>query len=512
MERRIELVIAAHDDYSAALNKFNSALGGVEGAAGRMGGGLDRAGASTDKIGKELDKLTSASEYAASGLKKINNIISGMAFGAVIGAVSAVTQTLINHYKETVTTEEQVTKLNSAVTSQAGAWKLLPDPMKAVTQETVNLYNAQLKYLQLLESDKGAGLEKQIRDLELMRRNAEINLRAQPGRADYFEKAIAKYNVKISEARIELERWRSIMGLTPMTVERVGESLTTAAEKFKDPMTGGSLSAFILGPLETPDLGQKLELTGLQLGGKLLEGFNAATKETEDPFAIGDLDFSSRYITRLEDDRAYTEAYLAMTEERYLREMETEEMMFARHIADSERRMQLERQIHQQKLSLQFAAANQAAAILAIMGQKNKAAALASLAIAKGLAMAQVFIQSKAAAALAQATVPPPAGQALAASIETWGYINMALIAATGLVEASMGGGRGTASGVGGGGGVGALPIQPPEPLQQNTRPQIIFRVERMELLDENSVDRLVERINDRTDYDVVLEATRLKS
>lgn len=50
-------------------------------------------------------------------------------------------------------------------------------------------------------------------------------------------------------------------------------------------------------------------------------------------------------------------------------------------------------------------------------------------------------------------------------------------------------------------------PLQTPEP----QRPQIIFQVENMQLLDENSVDLLMERISERVeDYDVELRATKV--
>ncbi len=165
--------------------------------------------------------------------------------------------------------------------------------------------------------------------------------------------------------------------------------------------------------------------------------------------------------------------------------------------ASAGRRLAIERNLQNQIMGFKFAAANQAAALLSILGTKNKAAALAALAFQKGIAIAQVFIQTKAAAALAQATVPPPAGQVLAASILAWGRVQMGLIAATGIAQLAGAGGGGP-SGIGGGGGVGALPIVAPttEPQEAQLGPVTIIINTPTGDIPDDTIDRLVEGIN----------------
>ena len=138
------------------------------------------------------------------------------------------------------------------------------------------------------------------------------------------------------------------------------------------------------------------------------------------------------------------------------------------------RRLAIEKNLQTQIMGLKFAAANQAAALLTVLGGKNKAVAVAALAFQKGLAIAQVLIQTEVAAA--SALLPPPiglgplAGAPLAAKIRLFGGLSAAFIAATGIAQA-VGGGAPSGGGVGGGGGVGALPIA--SPVTEPQAPQV---------------------------------------
>ena len=72
-ERDIEITIGAADETKEA---FLSAKQGME--------ELDR---HTQKLNNQLEKMSSASAYAAQGLQRMQSMISGMAFGVVVGAV-----------------------------------------------------------------------------------------------------------------------------------------------------------------------------------------------------------------------------------------------------------------------------------------------------------------------------------------------------------------------------------------------------------------------------------------
>jgi hypothetical protein len=84
---------------------------------------------------------------------------------------------------------------------------------------------------------------------------------------------------------------------------------------------------------------------------------------------------------------------------------------------------------------------------------KSKAAAIASIAIQKGLAIASVMANTAAAQVRALAELGPIAGPPMAAKIGLFGKVQAALIAATGLAQASQAGGGGNAPTVGGGSG-----------------------------------------------------------
>lgn len=221
-ERQIDVVIKAADDFSVTFEKLKTSAKDASQAGEEME-------QSTGKLNRELDKLGDISEYAGSGLKKIRNMIEGMAFGVVIGAVSALTAELIGFVKEALATEEVINKLNTAVSNQQKAWKLLPEPMGAVTQATVNLYNAQLAYLQLLERDKGEELEKMVKTLNQVKQTMIDN----PEWAGNFGNSVEQIQVKIAEAEVALEKWRQTMGMTPITVDKVKESLMGAAASIK---------------------------------------------------------------------------------------------------------------------------------------------------------------------------------------------------------------------------------------------------------------------------------------
>ena len=93
---------------------------------------------------------------------------------------------------------------------------------------------------------------------------------------------------------------------------------------------------------------------------------------------------------------------------------------------------------------------------LQVLGQKSKTAAMAALVLQKGLAIAQVVVSTQAASMRAMAELGPLAGPPAVASIQAMGAASVGIIAATGLLQASMVGG--TAGGISTGGGTIADP------------------------------------------------------
>lgn len=525
-DRKIEVVISASDDYTAVMRKFNSAVGDMDGA-------VAKAGQVTNKLTRQLDGLTSGTDWAATGVKRFKSVLEGIAFGGVIGVISALTTHFIEQYRETARTQAEMEKLNTTVFSQAERWKLLPGPMSEVSKGLVDIYNHQLALWKLDNLGKGDVIQKEMALLNKgieMRETAMLRMSAINEKTGQFVggelalKVLETHNRDIVEARLrvaelsqEYKTWGTGMKMTETSVRGVNDAM--AAIKAPDLVGGfteGALSSLIMGGLDMPELSEKVGFTGLALGAAFAESFNAGTKEAENPFAIDALNYNQKYITMLENDAAYNEAYFALLDERYAREEAYEDAILDRHVTTSIQDLNTQTAVQQQIMNMKFAAANQSIALLSILGQKNKAAALAALVLQKGLAIAQVWIHTVTAAAGASAALAmiPVVGPALAAAesarIMFWGKVQMGLIAATGIAQAATGGGG--PSGVGGGGGVGSIPIAPPS-VSSNTdekqRPQIVFNIENMHLLDENSVGQLMQRINTMVkDYDVELIAS----
>lgn len=497
-ERRIEVVLSAADDYSAALNRFNAAMSA-------SGIAVESTGQSTDKLSKKLASLTDANDWAATGVKKFKNILEGIAFGGVIGAVSALTSHFIEQYRETERTQAEMDKLNTTIFAQAERWKLLPEPMNAVTKATVDIYNSQLALWKLDNLDRGSAIQK---ELDLLNKGINMRLAAMDKMSAIDEKTgqfmggalaldvLEKHNREIVESRKkvaeltqEYEKWTTGMQLTEQTAGSLQSALETtfkAGDFTGGAFTEGSLSSLIAGSLKMPDA--QFAVAGLDFASKLTAGIQAG-------FASAPaLDIMSAITTTDSGDNT---AYFAWLDERYNYERSIEEANLAAHLEYSNQYLAAEQNTNNTIMAMKFGAANQSIALLAVVGQKSKALQMAALVAQKALAMAQVWIQTQTAASAALAPPPlglgPVFGAPLAASIQFWGKAQMGLIAATGLAEAAMGGAGNAPSGVGGGGGVGALPIAPPNISSEQKGTQHI--TVNIHALDPSSVvmDRIVE-------------------
>ncbi len=496
-ERRIEVVISAADDYSAAMRKFNTALGDMDGA-------VAKSGRETDKLKRALGDLSSVNDWAAGGVKKLKNIFEGFAFGGALGLVSggisAFTTMLIEAYQQSGMATEKLSSLNGELIQQATSWKQLTPAIGGTTAAVVEYYNARLRLAQFEGIQRKSEILEEISHHEQLQKNYEINAKAFPQRTELTRKAL-EHREAIAKLRMELTSLNTVEGLTELSVNKVQKALENASLKtpeLKAPEGGGSLMAFVMGGLDMPELSEKVGFTGLELGKAFATSFAAGRRETENtPFTISGLDYNQKYVTMLENDRVYNEAYFAILDERYAREEAYEQGLLDMNLTFSEQRFAAEMAHEQQIMNMKFAAGNQSIALMQIVGQKSKALQMAALVAQKALAIAQVWIQTQVASSAALAPPPlglgPVFGAPLAASVQLWGKIQMGLIAATGLAEAAMGGAGRAPSGVGGGGGVGALPIPAPNvaPEQKGTQ----YITVNLTALDPSTVDmdRIVE-------------------
>lgn len=276
LRQDIKLVISAEDDYSAALRKFNSALG----EAGLSASGMSN---SADKLNKQMGKLGDVNEYAISGLKRLQGIAAGFAFGAVIGAVSAVTDALISQYKEAVFTREKLDDLNQSVDAAAAKWKLLPDPINAVTKEMINVYNAELKILKLKAPDEIARLGGEIEGLK--GKNIRLNeslqrMKAIPGlynaaaTIQAFSLQIALNEKALAKDEEALKKWQARQKESFATLDDVNKAAKEAREALIAPSGTNFLTAFIAGNLDMA--APKLKLAVSSFGGRIGESFTLA--------------------------------------------------------------------------------------------------------------------------------------------------------------------------------------------------------------------------------------------
>lgn len=107
-----------------------------------------------------------------------------------------------------------------------------------------------------------------------------------------------------------------------------------------------------------------------------------------------------------------------------------------RHREFLQRKIDRERQAEQQILAVKQGAQNAAIGLLGVLAQRSKIAALALIAFEKIRAIAQAKINTAVAVTNALASVPYPQNFAAAAQVQAMGNLQIALIAATGLLEA----------------------------------------------------------------------------
>jgi hypothetical protein len=222
MRDDMQVVIRAKDEFSATMQKVS---------------------ASTGRLDRELHKLSDSSEYVAGGLRRVRNIMEGMAFGVVAGAVSAVTQEFINAWTRAFNVEEIMNKLNDTVRNQATAWNLLPQPMGAVAQSTIDVYNAQLALSKFYAISQIPKFKKEIDDLNEANKMAAAEMYRNtqlfgPYSAGLFNaeilnkkntETILTNNVAIAEKSDKLRQLLEVQGLQPTAIEKVTVSTKAAA-------------------------------------------------------------------------------------------------------------------------------------------------------------------------------------------------------------------------------------------------------------------------------------------
>jgi hypothetical protein len=230
--------------------------------------------------------------------------------------------------------------------------------------------------------------------------------------------------------------------------------------------------------------------------------------------------FAEQRRKEAEAEEASRIAKLQQNEEFAQREREQMEALREQINADTERftdqqlqiaqdaeeeRMQIIVASEQQIQSVREGAANSAIGLLRALAGRSKTAAIALIAINRGLQIAQAIQNTAAAVTNALANVPYPANLAAAAQIKAIGAAQVALIAATGVVEA-----RNTLSS-------GGIPLgSPHNPVFTEASDQATFGASSQNAVqviiannvgfDEHVMDQIIEGIREATDgRDVII-------
>lgn len=246
-DRKIEIVISASDDYSAAMRKFNNAVGDMDGA-------VQKASDGTRKLNRAIGDLSDVNDWAAGGVKKLKNIFEGFAFGGALGIVSggisAFTQLLIESYQSAAMTSDKLSTLNSELVQQATSWNLIPSAVGGATDAVIRFYNARLALAQFEGTQRKAEIIEEIKHYEQLQKNYEFNAKAFPQREDLARKA-KEYTVTLAGLRIELEGINAIEALAPTTFEKVANATAPAKKGLKG--VNDELDAFKSRILDLPD-------------------------------------------------------------------------------------------------------------------------------------------------------------------------------------------------------------------------------------------------------------------
>lgn len=199
------------------------------------------------------------------------------------------------------------------------------------------------------------------------------------------------------------------------------------------------------------------------------------------------------YKRRLESVQKFSDAEIAANggAKAIAEQMESDHM---------QRLLEIDRNKHAAQRSMEMTTAQLGAELLQQFAGKSKAAAIAVLAINKGLAIAQVIVNTQAAVARGYAELGVYAGTANAAYMEGLMAVQIGLIAATGLIEASNVGSGGASPGspanpvntTGGGAGAGAAALAQQAP----AAPQTTIIQFSGSTSDESLIRRFVELLN----------------
>lgn len=235
----IKIQLSAEDNASPAIKRVSD----ITDQQVRI---MNTATGSSDALSKQWGKLKSVTELLASGIKKFRNIIEGILWGTLIGAVAVVIQKLIEWIFQAWKAKESADALSISIVQQSEKWGLILKPLQDATKSTVALYNAELALAQFRQQDQGRVLQERMKSLK----TEIVSLQESLGRLNKEE--ITEFEQQISHGLqekllgltrdlgktvIEFETWEKVMALTPQTIESVSTSLKTLSARQKEQLS-----------------------------------------------------------------------------------------------------------------------------------------------------------------------------------------------------------------------------------------------------------------------------------
>lgn len=201
------------------------------------------------KVEREFNKLTDASEFLGSGIKKVRNIMEGILWGTVIGAVAGVVNKLLEMVLQTDKLKTSSEDLIKTVTDQAIAWKLLEPSLNAATHASVGLYNAQLNLLKLQAHTEINKLQESLNGLVNKNREARegietlealLRVKLAPSWIEETKRQLERLKLEVAENDVgiekysaEIQHWIEIAKLQPTTIGQVNKAMDDYAISLK---------------------------------------------------------------------------------------------------------------------------------------------------------------------------------------------------------------------------------------------------------------------------------------
>lgn len=223
----------------------------------------------------------------------------------------------------------------------------------------------------------------------------------------------------------------------------------------------------------------------------------------------------NRLVESLQTERETLEIWYAESEEllndhrarKLLGEQEHKEALAALDEEYAARQARLADQTAQHEINAKSRATSAIGGLLNVLGSKSKAAAIALIALQKSSSIAQAIQNTAVAQTRALAELGPIAGPPAAAKIAAFGKVQIAAIAATGLLKAASAGGS-SGSGSGGGSVAGGVSATSATAFSEPTR-RVILDFNGAPDWIEGMFEDITNRIQEGSDTGVIYEVAR---